>query len=122
MYNTYIYIYTSSMIIIKYYICKQSNNNVFILSKQTMYNGCGVAGNVLTILFINRLGKRFLALSTMAICSICYLSIGAIGNFWPSSPISSWMKIVLFFMSTFFSSMGITPVVWILMGELFPMK
>lgn len=64
----------------------------------------GVAGNVLMIFFINRVGKRLLALSTMATCSICYLSIGFVRRVWPSSPLSSWTKIVLFLVSTFFSS------------------
>ncbi|CAI6348431.1 unnamed protein product [Macrosiphum euphorbiae] len=88
----------------------------------TMYMAFNVAGNVLTICSINKLGKRFLALCTMATCSVCYLSIGIVGNVLPSSPVTSWIKIVLFFMSTFFSSMGIMPIVWILMCEIFPMK
>ncbi|XP_015377505.1 PREDICTED: putative metabolite transport protein YwtG [Diuraphis noxia] len=88
----------------------------------TMYTAFSVAGNVLTICSINKLGKRFLALCTMASCSVCYLSIGIVGNILPSSPVTSWIKIVLFFLSTFFSSMGIMPIVWILMCEIFPMK
>lgn len=88
----------------------------------TMYTAFGVAGNVLTICSINKLGKRFLALCTMATCSVCYLSIGIVGNVLPSSPVTSWIKIVLFFMSTFFSSMGIMPIIWILMCEIFPMR
>lgn len=88
----------------------------------TMYMAFGVAGNVLTIFSINKLGKRFLALCTMANCSVCYLSIGIIGNVLPPSPVTSWIKIVLFFMSTFFSTMGIMPIMWILMCEIFPMK
>ncbi|KAL5238926.1 hypothetical protein ACI65C_006336 [Semiaphis heraclei] len=88
----------------------------------TMYTAFSVAGNVLTICSINKLGKRFLALCTMATCSVCYLSIGIVGNILPSSSVTSWIKIVLFFLSTFFSSMGIMPIVWILMCELFPMK
>lgn len=81
-----------------------------------------VFGTTLTVILINRLGKRFLSLSTMAACSVCYASIGIIGYFWAPSPVSSWIRLALFFMASFFSSMGIVPVMWILYGELYPMK
>lgn len=82
----------------------------------------GVTGNVLTIFLINRLGKRFLSLGTMATCSVCYVCIGTVGHFFPPSPTCSWIVITLFFTSTFSSSMGIMPVMWVLMGEVYPMK
>lgn len=83
---------------------------------------CGVLGNVLTIIVIGRLGKRILTLSTMASSVVCYSCIGVVGRFCPPSLVSSWIQLVLFFMASFFSSMGFVPVMWILYGELYPMK
>ncbi|VVC39585.1 Hypothetical protein CINCED_3A022308 [Cinara cedri] len=88
----------------------------------TMHMAFGVSGNVLTIFLINRLGKRVLSLATMATCSVCFLCIGTIGNFCLPSPMYSWIQVILFFMSTFSSSMGIMPIMWVLMGEVYPMK
>lgn len=81
-----------------------------------------VCGTTLTVILINRLGKRILSLSTIAACSVCYACIGITGRFWAPSPASSWIMLTLFFMTSFFSSMGIVPVMWILYGELYPMK
>ncbi|VVC39586.1 Sugar transporter, conserved site,Major facilitator superfamily domain,Major facilitator, sugar [Cinara cedri] len=83
---------------------------------------CGVLGNVVTIIVISRIGKRTLTLSTMASSIVCYTCIGIVGRFWSPSLISSWIQLVLFFVSSFFSSMGFVPVMWILYGELYPMK
>ncbi|VVC39588.1 Sugar transporter, conserved site,Major facilitator superfamily domain,Major facilitator, sugar [Cinara cedri] len=87
-----------------------------------IYTGLSVIGNVPTIFIISRLGKRFLSMSTMAISSVCYLCIGVIGHFWTSSLISSWAQVILFFVSIFAASMGIMPILGILMCELYPMK
>ncbi|XP_003242627.1 facilitated trehalose transporter Tret1 isoform X6 [Acyrthosiphon pisum] len=80
-------------------------------------------GGIITIFLINKLGKRFLTLSTLLICSICYILIGLIGVYWTNSkPITSWLVLILFLTTTFMSSLGIMPIAWILLTEIFPMK
>lgn len=77
----------------------------------------------MTIFLISKLGKRFLTLSTLLICSICYILIGLIGVYWTNSkPITSWLVLILFLTTTFMSSLGIMPIAWVLLTELFPMK
>ncbi|XP_015365255.1 PREDICTED: facilitated trehalose transporter Tret1-2 homolog [Diuraphis noxia] len=86
------------------------------------YPGFSIIGNVLTILLVHRLGKRCLVLSTITVCSISYLLIGFVGQFYVDTEYTSWAKLALFFGSTLSSSLGIMPIGWILMSEVFPMK
>jgi len=82
-----------------------------------------IIGGILTVVFVNSLGKRFLTLFTLSICSICYILIGLIGIYWTSSkPITSWLVLILYLTTTFMSSFGIMPIGWILLTEIFPMK
>lgn len=89
---------------------------------QSAYPGFSIIGNVFTILLVHRLGKRCLVLSTITVCSISYLLIGFVGQFYVNSEHTSWVKLALFFGSTLSSSLGIMPIGWILMSEVFPMK
>ncbi|XP_060868753.1 facilitated trehalose transporter Tret1-2 homolog [Metopolophium dirhodum] len=89
------------------------------------YPGFSIIGNVFTILLVHRLGKRCLVLSTITFCSISYLLIGFIGQFYADAEYAeyaSWAKLALFFGSTVSSSLGVMPIGWILMSEVFPMK
>lgn len=82
-----------------------------------------IVGGILTVFLVNRLGKRFLTLTTLSICSICYISIGLIGVYWTNSKqIQSWLLLTFFLISTFVASFGIMPIGWILLTEIFPMK
>jgi MFS family permease len=87
-----------------------------------VYTACSVAGNIFTILLVNCLGKRRLLLSTIGICSLSFLLIGVIGLFFDVSYYASWTKLILFFLTMISSSMGIMPIGWILISEIFPMK
>ncbi|XP_050548149.1 facilitated trehalose transporter Tret1-like [Daktulosphaira vitifoliae] len=83
----------------------------------------GVFAGILTIFLVGRLGKRFLTLSTITICSICYISIGFLGIYRDSSNESfSWSILVLYLTTTLASSLGVMPIAWILLGEVFPIK
>ncbi|XP_060837389.1 facilitated trehalose transporter Tret1-like isoform X2 [Rhopalosiphum padi] len=85
--------------------------------------GIAIVGGILTVFLVNRLGKRFLTLTTLSICSICYISIGLIGVYWTdTNQIKSWLLLISFFISTFVASFGIMPIGWILLTEIFPMK
>lgn len=84
-----------------------------------------MVGSVMTVLFVNKLGKRFLSLSTMFICSVCYILIGLIGVYWTNSnskPITSWIVLILYLTTALMSSVGIFSIAWTLVGEIFPMK
>jgi len=86
------------------------------------YPAFSIIGNIFTILLVHRLGKRYLVLSTISVCSLSYLLIGFIGQFYADTEYTSWAKLALFFGSTLSSSLGIMPIGWILMSEVFPMK
>ncbi|XP_008184642.1 facilitated trehalose transporter Tret1 isoform X2 [Acyrthosiphon pisum] len=80
-------------------------------------------GGILTIFFISKFGKRFLTLSALLICSICYIMIGLIGVYWTNSkPLTAWLVLIFFLTTIFLASFGIMPIAWILLSEIFPMK
>ncbi|KAE9527569.1 hypothetical protein AGLY_012849 [Aphis glycines] len=80
-------------------------------------------GGIITIFLISKLGKRFLTFSTLSICSICYILIGLIGVYTTNSnSTTSWLILILFLTTTFMSSLGIMPIAWVLLTEIFPMK
>ncbi|XP_022182940.1 facilitated trehalose transporter Tret1-like [Myzus persicae] len=82
-----------------------------------------VIGSLTAVFLIRKLGKRFLTLFTLSICSICYITIGLIGVYWKNSEsITSWIVLVLFLNTILISSVGITPVSWTLVTEIFPAK
>lgn len=82
-----------------------------------------IVGGIMTVFFVNKLGKRFLTLFTLSICSLCYIFIGLIGIYWTNSkPVTSWLVLILYLTTTFMSSFGIMPIGWILLTEIFPMK
>ncbi|XP_025416354.1 facilitated trehalose transporter Tret1-like [Sipha flava] len=82
-----------------------------------------MVGGVLTVFSVNKLGKRFLTLSTLLITSLCYISIGLIGVYWTDSKLlTSRLILILYLVSTFVASLGIMPIGWILLSEIFPMK
>ncbi|XP_015374843.1 PREDICTED: facilitated trehalose transporter Tret1-like isoform X2 [Diuraphis noxia] len=82
-----------------------------------------VVGSLMAVFLIRKLGKRFLTLFTLSICSILYITIGLIGVYWKNAePITSWIVLVLFLTTIFISSVGITPISWTLVTEIFPAK
>lgn len=89
---------------------------------QSIYTAFSVVGNIFTIVLVGRQGKRSLVLWTTAVCSLSYMFIGMIGLFHVETELAYWTKTALFFASTFSSSLGIMPLGWIFMGEVFPMK
>lgn len=96
---------------------------IFSVCLQAFSVFLAIIGGVLTVFTVGVLGKRFLTLSTLLTCSVCYILIGLIGVFWTDSePITSWMLLILFLITTFASSFGIVPIMWILLTEIFPMK
>lgn len=104
--------------------CFYSSTNIYIIFglMQSAYPAFSIIGNVFTILLVHRLGKRYLVLSTITVCSLSYILIGFIGQFYGDTEYTSWAKLALFFGSTLSSSLGVMPIGWILMSEVFPMK
>ncbi|XP_060881201.1 facilitated trehalose transporter Tret1-like [Metopolophium dirhodum] len=82
-----------------------------------------IVGSLTAVFLIRSLGKRFLTLFTLSICSVCYIAIGLIGVYWKNAePLKSWTVLVLFLITILISSVGITPVSWTLVTEIFPAK
>lgn len=82
-----------------------------------------IVGSLMAVFLIRKLGKRFLTLFTLSICSVCYIAIGLIGVYWKNAePTTSWIVLVLFLTTILISSVGITPVSWTLVTEIFPAK
>uniref|UniRef100_A0A2S2NFQ1 Facilitated trehalose transporter Tret1 n=2 Tax=Schizaphis graminum TaxID=13262 RepID=A0A2S2NFQ1_SCHGA len=80
-------------------------------------------GSLSAVFLIPKLGKRFLTLFTLSVCSICYIIIGLIGMYWKNAEsITSWTILVLYLTTIFISSTGITPIMWALIPEIFPAK
>jgi len=82
-----------------------------------------IIGSLIAVFLIPKLGKRFLTLFTLSVCSICYIIIGLIGIYWKNAQsINSWTILVLYLTTIFISSTGITPISWTLITEIFPAK
>uniref|UniRef100_A0A182NQQ7 Major facilitator superfamily (MFS) profile domain-containing protein n=1 Tax=Anopheles dirus TaxID=7168 RepID=A0A182NQQ7_9DIPT len=96
----------------------------------------GLIANIVCMVSIKFVGKRRLALTSMMVTAIsCIsLSIYAFNTFPPgwtsfdnhpeTSHVSSmgYIPMVLFFMLAFFTSVGVLPVPWILLSEVFPFR
>ncbi|XP_025198361.1 facilitated trehalose transporter Tret1-like [Melanaphis sacchari] len=82
-----------------------------------------IIGSLAAVFLIRILGKRFLTLFTLSVCSIFYILIGLIGVYWTNAePITSWIVLLLFLSTILISSIGITPISWTLVTEIFPAK
>ncbi|XP_060841084.1 facilitated trehalose transporter Tret1-like isoform X2 [Rhopalosiphum padi] len=82
-----------------------------------------IIGSLIAVFLIPKLGKRFLTLFTLSVCSVCYIIIGLIGIYWKNAQsITSWTILVLYLTTIFISSTGITPIAWTLITEIFPVK
>ncbi|KAE9527591.1 hypothetical protein AGLY_012871 [Aphis glycines] len=82
-----------------------------------------VIGSLMAVFLIRKLGKRILTLVTLSVCSICYILIGFIGVYWKNTESwTSWTVLILFLTTILVSSIGITPVSWTLVTEIFPAK
>ncbi|KAF0768127.1 facilitated trehalose transporter Tret1-like [Aphis craccivora] len=82
-----------------------------------------IVGSLMAVFLIRKLGKRFLTLFTLSVCSICYILIGLIGVYWKNTePLTSWIVLLLFLTTILIASSGITPISWILIAEIFPAK
>jgi len=81
------------------------------------------AGSVMAVFLIRTLGKRFLTLFALSVCSVCYIIIGLIGVNWTNTePLKSWIVLILFLTNNLISSAGLTPIAWTLITEIFPAK
>ncbi|EAA01784.5 AGAP001236-PA [Anopheles gambiae str. PEST] len=96
----------------------------------------GLIANIVCMVSIKFVGKRRLAITSMAVTALsCIsLSIYAFNTFPPgwtsfdnhpgTSHVTSmgYIPMVLFFMLAFFTSVGVLPVPWILLSEVFPFR
>lgn len=96
----------------------------------------GLIANIVCMVSIKFVGKRRLALTSMAVTALSCISLAiyAFNTFppgWTSFDIHSetshvtnmgYIPMVLFFMLAFFTSVGVLPVPWILLSEVFPFR
>ncbi|KAL4092304.1 hypothetical protein QTP88_026828 [Uroleucon formosanum] len=80
------------------------------------------AGALLCMGLVRLVGKRVLSLVSMSGCALCCLSLGAYTYFttqhhWPSVPT---IPLLLFCMLYFAMNLGISPIPWLLISEVFP--
>ncbi|XP_022182945.1 facilitated trehalose transporter Tret1-like [Myzus persicae] len=82
-----------------------------------------IVGSVLAVVVVRTLGKRFLTLFSLSVCSVCYIIIGLIGVYWTNAkPITSWIVLILFLTNILLGSGVLTPIAWTLVTEIFPAK
>uniref|UniRef100_A0A6M2DHG4 Putative permease of the major facilitator superfamily protein n=1 Tax=Xenopsylla cheopis TaxID=163159 RepID=A0A6M2DHG4_XENCH len=96
----------------------------------------GLVGNIACMIMIKLLGKRKLAMISMLGCALSALLIGTWAKIalqpWARSTDSqlppelgqyqesAWMPLVLFIGLAFFMSVGVSPIPWIMLSEVFP--
>ncbi|VVC39260.1 Sugar transporter, conserved site,Major facilitator superfamily domain,Major facilitator, sugar [Cinara cedri] len=78
-------------------------------------------GALTCICFVRLTGKRALSLVSMVVCSICCLSLGAYAYaiLWYSFSMP-WIPLLIFCVLYYFINLGISPVPWLLISEVFP--
>lgn len=96
----------------------------------------GLLANIVCMICIKFVGKRKLALFSMSLTALCCLSLSVYAfNVFPAGWTSfeahekidtadglSYIPMFLFFILAFASSVGVLPVPWILLSEVFPFK
>lgn len=82
-------------------------------------------GGVMTIFLVHKLGKRPITLFTLFVCSVGYLIIGLVGLIrWtdPQPVAARWTLLIVYLFTLLMSSFGTSPLGWILLAEIFPVK
>lgn len=103
---------------------------------QVVVSVVGLVGNIACMIMIKLLGKRKLAMISMLGCALSALLIGTWAKIalqpWARSTDSqlppelgqyqesAWMPLVLFIGLAFFMSVGVSPIPWIMLSEVFP--
>ncbi|XP_039280044.1 facilitated trehalose transporter Tret1 [Nilaparvata lugens] len=82
---------------------------------------------VLCMVFVKWLGKRRLALLSLASCSIMMFGVSLFAKLHDSGkdghlPDISWFPFVIYFILQFFFSFGVSTVPWMLVSEIFPYR
>lgn len=95
----------------------------FIICLQ-VYSGAGtLLGAFLNMFTVKYIGKRQLLIFSILISTACQFTLGVFGlGHLKSITNNAWLPFGLFCCISFISGYGITPIPWILLGEIFPMK
>lgn len=80
-----------------------------------------LTGGLSCILLVHRLGKRFLSLLSMSLCSLAILSLATYTVFKEVIDLS-WIPLVLFAVMYFSLNLGVSPIPWMLISEMFPQR
>lgn len=72
---------------------------------------------------VKYIGKRRLLITSILISTGCQFVLGLFAMGYLKSVVkSAWLPFILFCTVSFIAGYGITPIPWILLGEIFPMK
>ncbi|KAI5749365.1 hypothetical protein M8J76_006795 [Diaphorina citri] len=80
-----------------------------------------LAGGLSCIFLVHKLGKRFLSLVSMSLCATCILSIATYTLFKEEID-QSWIPLVLFAVMFYALNLGVSPIPWMLVSEVFPQR
>ena len=82
-----------------------------------------IAGGVVCITCVKFAGKRILSLVSMAICSLGSLVIGAYAFYANKTDLNeAWIPLATICILYFASNIGIGPIPWMLISEVFPVR
>ena len=76
---------------------------------------------VICSLVVDKLGRKSLMISCGILCSLFLLLAGGVSIIGPTSDLMRLVPLIAMLSYTFFYSLGVNPVPWILMGELLPL-
>lgn len=87
----------------------------------TIGNGVvSVIATMIGIWAIGHVGRRHLLMLGLVVVILSQITLGAILQWLPPSPLQSWVALATILTFLFFMQMCISPVYWLLMSELFP--
>lgn len=90
-------------------------------SPQVMTASVQLAGGLSCILSVHRLGKRFLSLLSMSLCTILILCI-AVYTLYMKDIDEPRIPLVLFGLMYYSLNLGVSPIPWMLVSEVFPQR
>ena len=105
---------------------QSSGSNISPCLSSVVVAGVMVIGNIVTVVTIDKIGRRYLLLiSTLLIC----LSTAGVGAFFrlkeaedPIVPQLGWLPLASFIIFIFVFSIGLGPVPWVLLVEFMPLE
>lgn len=80
-----------------------------------------LAGGLSCIFLVHKLGKRFLSLVSMSLCASCILAIATYTLF-KEDINQSTIPLIMFAIMFYSLNLGVSPIPWMLVSEMFPQR